>query len=264
MPKVGGDPIERDVRLNDDTILLRYMPYPKLRWLLSGRLGFTRADILAREDHFEGEYAESFYLVSKLLTVHHLNGNSSACHDLLKDDCEQIRKQSYVSCWTLGSSENMALWRIYGGGNNGVAVRTNVNLLEMVLHAGISSEQSVKYLRKRMVLVDYFDHRGKDSELSRQQNKAKGAKILFLKNIGYEYEKEVRIVLDAAELGYGGVSKIGEHCLVPVTPAFITEIVVSPLADDWFFDLVKHESAEFGLGDAVNWSSLKFRPGKAF
>jgi hypothetical protein len=129
MPKIGGDPIERDGRLKDDTILLRYMPYPKLRWLLRGKLGFTRADILAREDHFEGEFTERFYLASKAINKFNPNGESTAGPDLLRAETEQIRKQSYVSCWTLGSSENMALWRIYGGSNNGVAVRTDVNLL---------------------------------------------------------------------------------------------------------------------------------------
>jgi hypothetical protein len=74
MPKWGGDPIERDGRLKDEDVLLRYMSYPKFKALFQAGLYFTRADILAKEEPFEGEYADNVYRVHGGIMVQGFTG----------------------------------------------------------------------------------------------------------------------------------------------------------------------------------------------
>ena len=55
--------------------------------------------------------------------------------------------------------------------------------------------------------------------------------------------------------------RLGETCTIRICPQdFATEILVSPFADDWFFDLVQQEMEKFELATRVEWSSLRFKP----
>ncbi|OGR04381.1 MAG: hypothetical protein A2511_14615 [Deltaproteobacteria bacterium RIFOXYD12_FULL_50_9] len=42
---------------------------------------------------------------------------------------------------------------------------------------------------------------------------------------------------------------------------YVSKIIVSPFADHWFYDLLKHEMAAHKMADFVKWSDLKFAPG---
>ena len=64
---------------------------------------------------------------------------------------DRARKGNYVSCWTIGARDNMALWQLFGNVKTSVAVTCTVDRL---LRCGF-------HWNRRMHLhkVRYVDHR---------------------------------------------------------------------------------------------------------
>ncbi|MBV5327787.1 MAG: hypothetical protein JZU65_09140 [Chlorobium sp.] len=118
-----------------------------------------------------------------------------------------------------------------------------------------------KSFKRQIVKVKYIDHRTKEVEVFERFCKMHPSEILHYKNIGYEYEAEVRVIFDGVKLIDTEPAMIIETYTTGINPqGFATEIIVAPFADDWFYDLVQHEMEEFDMAALVQWSSLKFKP----
>jgi hypothetical protein len=117
-------------------------------------------------------------------------------------------------------------------------------------------------MKKQIVKVKYIDHHTHkdDGDLFTGSD----ARILHYKNVGYQYEEEIRILFDASEQGRGGIAeRAGESCLIAIRPEeFIQEILVSPFACNCFFESVKNETGEYNMAERVKWSKLRFVPGE--
>lgn len=50
-----------------------------------------------------------------------------------KSDLEVFRESTYISCWNRASSMSLAMWDMYGGGNESVAVRSTTDKLQAVI-----------------------------------------------------------------------------------------------------------------------------------
>ena len=130
--------------LRRNAIVRRYMDLAKLLDLLHSKsLYLRRADGFA--DRLEGALFPAF---RRSIDQSHARGE-------LEHDAEyfyrRARLGSYVSCWTIGAGDNMALWQLYGGTRTSVAVTTTVGqLIHLCLGWGRNS-----LLQK----VDYVDHR---------------------------------------------------------------------------------------------------------
>ena len=259
---VDGDPqLYLDVKLKKKDSLLRYMDFVKFNDFLKNGLYMTRADQFSKDDPFEGEYTEQIYSLMECISSEKdgikINGKNQ-----LKEECQKVRRMAFVSCWTLGESENIALWKLYGGFPNAIALRTSVGLvkeeIEYLLHSSKEKKLALlKYLPKRVVKVEYIDHHN-PVNISKMI-KLKKAEILHYKNVGYQYEEEIRIIFDSFYAG----KHIEEPCVISIRPEiFIQEIIVSPFACDYFFQSVKNEAKKYNISERVKWSDLKFVPGE--
>lgn len=219
----------RDGRL----ILRRYLDLPKLVDLLrTGELYLRQASRF--DDLLEGTLPEQLR-----------RGASDVIGDVSVFE-QKNRDQTYLSCWTLGTKDNMALWKLYGVSAESVAITTTVKRLTTVA-PGWAEHGSID-VRK----VRYINYAGR-----RLPNGVYGlGKDLFrLKHVAYSFEKEVRVVLTRS-------TKMGRDTTpsairVPVNlDRFLRSIVVGPEADNWFFDLVVDVARKYNITAPVRRSEL--------
>ncbi len=247
--------------LNEQNALLCYMPPKKFKRFLNNGLSLTRADLFTNDDPFEGEFTREIYDFSRKFSFNGQTGKK-----VLKNQCDAIRKHTFVSCWTDGEKENVALWRLYGGNGNGVAVKTTATKLTGELIYTLNktngkSDKILKYFNKRVVKVQYFDHNSHEDRGKMLDGRA--TDILHFKNIGYHYEDEIRVIFDSyqgLETG-NGESRFGESITIKIRPEeVIEEVLISPYGCTCYSDSIKKMMKEFNLETKVKWSTLKWVP----
>ena len=254
------------------TPLRRYLSHKKLVDLLENkRLFISRMD--GFKDQFEAEYTKQLSDAFNSMNIYH--------DDTLLQESgpnywrNKILKSTYISCWTLHTSDNMALWRLYNGGNNNcVAIDTTIEAIEATL------TPQTKVLNSRIVKVDYIDHFEHDDYRNLLGSNGHVDLPIF-KNKGYKFEEEVRIIystlnniavskthyIDVIESSNEGkkneisyldvkslvISKINLNIL-------ITKITISPDADNFYFEYLQALLKKFDLDINIEWSPLKNPP----
>lgn len=231
--------VTADVEIRLESVLRRYMDLPKLLDLFHTRaLYFRRADGFA--DRLEGALFPS------------LRKSLNEAFDIkqIPDDAERYytraRVGNFVSCWTIGARDNMALWQLYGGVKTSVVVTTTVDRL---VTCAAAWDRNL-HLHK----VKYVDHR-------RVRNYAIGryTDVLQYKSDAYRYEKELRIVLPQQEEGWEA-NPVGIRLPLPSIDALVRSVVISPEADDGFFDAVRGLCRRYGVAAPVRRSVLSLIP----
>lgn len=226
----------------DESVIWRYLDFPKFVSLLKDRALFmTRADKF--DDVFEGavcelkdeqqynqalaEYYSSFLegtqSVARLVTESHIAN-------------ELIRMNSYISCWNESHHESMAMWRLYASSHEpkGVAIKSNVGSLRKAIGHDVEIGR-----------IQYIDY----SKTWLNPNEA-----LWRKRLSFEYEQEVRIRITPK----GGLSKTPpENMMLPVDLNILIEaIYISPMANNWFKDIVSDVMMKYGIEKGVFHSQL--------
>ena len=217
----------------------RYLDLPKyLDLLRSHALYLSRADGFT--DRFEGALIPA---IRKAMNDAHRAGKTAHDADY---HCRRTKAGNYVSCWSLGAQDNMALWHLYGGISTSLAVTSTVGrLIDMAL----------KWQERASIIrVRYLDHfKNPDMIIGSYTD------TLECKHEAYEYEKEVRIIVSrqgdewennppSIRLSSGDLNDL------------ICSVVVSPEAETWFFDLVEDVSRRYGVSSPVRRSKLTYLP----
>ena len=211
-----------DKRLNASALLWRYIDAAKfLDFLHYSRLYFCRGDLF--EDKFEGQFTQSW---KRSIEHSYKENNINFTYEKFR---HRLRQQIFLSCWHQSDAENMALWRIYGDSSCSVALTTTVDCFRTAL-----DKQDLPYLVS-IEKVDYVDYTT-DPELDLSPY----SRIFAYKHSAYEFEKEVRVILDLDRQGHVFDTPIEKKGLyVPINPSsFLKNIVVAPNAPSWFVDLV--------------------------
>jgi hypothetical protein len=228
---------DKEIRLQ--TVLRRYMDLPKLLDLFHFKmLYFRRADGFA--DRLEGALFPS---LRRVLNEEFENKRIPFAAD---DFYNRARLGNYVSCWTIGARDNMALWQLYGGVKTSVVVTTTVDRL---VTCAAGWDRPI-HLHK----VKYVDHR-------RVKNYVIGSsrEVLQYKSDAYRYEKELRIVVPQQGEGWKS-NAIGMRLSLPSVDALVRSIVVSPEADDDFFDVIRALCQRYEVAAPVRRSALSIIP----
>ena len=130
-----------------------------------------------------------------------------------KEMAEDFRLYCYASCWFQSTYESEAMWQLYSDKNKGIAIVTTVEKLKSILPKNTKVKPVV-----------YVDFEAKNIE---------EAALPFYKRIAYEHEKELRAVVEDENSDYTGLS-------IQANPnSYIEKVVVSPMAQSWFFDVVR-------------------------
>jgi hypothetical protein len=229
------DPIiTSDPEIKSTAILRIYMGLPKLLDLLySKNLYFRRADGFT--DRLEGALFPS---LRAMIDESHLKGDTKYNSD---EFYRRAREDNYVSCWTFGVRDNMALWQLYGGTKSSVVITTT---LERIVNA-FEWDRSI-HIHK----VKYVDHK-------RVRNYIIGAprEILQYKSDAYKFEKELRIVALRQDKDN---HSMGVRIPLKNINSLISSVVVAPDADMSFVEAVSDLCKRYGLAAPIKRSKLSF------
>jgi hypothetical protein len=226
-----------DVNLKPDAVLRRYLDLPKFLSLLrTSDIYLQRVDLFP--DKLEGVLTPG---MRRALDESHSQKRSPYDADKF---AAMVRGGIYLSCWSAGAQDNMALWQLYGSSSMGVVVTTTAQRL---IDAAIEWS---KQERIEIFKVSYIDHlRNPDMVVGRYTDP------LRYKHEAYSFEKEVRVVL--TRVGTRKPKPPGLHLRVKLDQ-LVRSVVIAPDASQWFIDLVRDLSNRYELSAPVRRSSLAF------
>jgi hypothetical protein len=230
----------------------RYMPFEKFISLITYQaLWFSKLNIL--QDTYEGmipvrvkrrmhEDNQSFKTQFNTPEFHR------QIDSWLDKNEEDSRELLVVSCWFVGESDSERMWREYGASNEAVAIKSTIGRLTR--YVLVPTDEHVSHLG----LVSYVNH---DNHEMSAYEAHQGHERAFLKDNRFAHEHEIRIVtmnikttscVSMRGRPYTAEEVAGKNMNNFENPGLyvgvylrglITEVVVSPSAQDWFEHLVR-------------------------
>lgn len=218
------------VPLPDDTVMWRYMNFTKLLSLMEKKtLYFCRADLLG--DPFEGSIPNTL--------LDYAPPGYDGPRDYHEFDISNRRTWAYVNCWHEGTHESEAMWKLYAGEKDGIAIKT------------VFSKFREALVDEHDIFVSRVQYKNYQSDVIPFSNILQ---FMFYKRISFRHEQEIRaVVMDIRS------DMLGLHNRVEVQK-LVDEIVVSPLAEEWFMELVRSVADRYDLSDRVVRSSCSDKP----
>lgn len=237
MPTRANPDLAVDPRLDREQILRRYLDLPKYIALLRTRsIYLQRVDLFP--DKLEGVLTPG---IRRGLDDAYASNESPYNADMF---AAQVRGGVYLSCWSSGAHDNMALWQLYGSPTMGVVVTTTVGQL---IDAALmwANDETIEIFK-----VKYIDHlKNPDITIGRYSDP------LRYKHRAYAFEDEVRIVL--SRVGTEKPKPYGLQFSVELDQ-LIRSVVIAPEAPDWFADLIRDVTNRYALASPVRRSTLAF------
>jgi hypothetical protein len=208
-----------------DAALWRYMNLEKFEWLIrNSALFLCRSDRF--DDQFEGALTKwslmeaSFF--ETLVSLDSPNGQ----HAHQEHWRVLLRQSTFVNCWFMNDYESDAMWRLYGGSADSVAVCTKAaNLLKYFLPGR-------GYYVGKVFYIDY-EKDGVPPFTTRIEP-------FFYKRHEYSHEKEVRIVAQEHGFRNSPVEQLEPGIMLFVDlHSLIESIVVAPRASKEFVKTIQ-------------------------
>ena len=245
---------------NDNDILWRYLSFSKFVSMLKNQtLFFARIDKF--EDPFEGAKGiienepkwDEFYKDFLQKTITHPPKGidwpyktqeqiEACCASLLNDlkvSGEISRLHTYVNCWHKNDFESEAMWKLYCPDiKQGIAIKTTYGKLFNALN------------KKRYIQI------GEIQYIDYTKRLLEGDDAFWYKRKSFEHEKEVRAIIHH----YQGLEEpVGLNITVPISD-LIDAIYISPMAPQWFVEIVKDVSEKYGLAKPILQSQMSAKP----
>lgn len=219
----------------------RYLGFSRFAWLLQNRqLWLCRLDLLG--DAWEGALAGE--QLDHVIGRHPPSPLSGPPREDAWERSERIiklwRQTTFASCWSASEHKSHALWRIYCGANEGVAIQTTLD--KLTEFAGNLSVQKIEY--------------GVPGSKRRTPTRLD---LATKKRPMYEFEREVRIIKVIE--GDGDVAIHGQR-LDWDPEKWIDHISVHPEASGSFLETVTAMISTYApaLKVHVNWSAMREVP----
>jgi hypothetical protein len=229
-------------QLRRDTVLWRYLDAAKLfDFFENSTLFFCRADHFS--DKFEGAFTPS---LRAQISAAHARGEIDYDYEQFK---RRMRESVYINCWHRNQDDSAAMWALYGKSECAVALTATVGQLADIVE-GIA-EHKISIAR-----VEYVKH-WSDPKLDVSPDYTR---IFAYKTKAYEYEKEVRVIIDRTR-DAAGPDLRQPGIVVPIdADRLLRSIVISPDAPPWFENLVRQSARRYGIRAPVRRSKLATDP----
>ena len=211
-------------------------------------LFFARADKL--EDPLEGSLSK----VNASLRPQIYQAVPDRIQDALAYARQSMPRYTLVNCWYSSDYDSNAMWKIYSGKGEGVAIKTDA--ASFVKSLGGEDDIFVG----KVVYEDYETAFIPDINFLHP---------FLRKRKSFEYEKEVRALFQrfpsVADVNAGPHDSPLEVCDVGIyihvnLAELIKEVVVAPSAGDWFLELVGSVAHRYGLEVPIKRSLLADEP----
>lgn len=243
---VEAPPAERlTERLQRNTVLWRYLDAAKLfDFFENSTLFFCRADHFS--DKFEGAFTPT---LRDQISASYARGEIDYNYEQFK---RRMRQSVYINCWHRNQDDSAAMWALYGKSDCAVALTTTVGQLSDTLRDADTEHEAW------IARVEYVKH-WSDPKLDISPDYAR---IFAYKTKAYEYEKEVRVIIDHTAVPHAATCGEAEAgLLVPVDAArLLRSIVIAPDAPPWFEKLVRQSALRYGVRAPVRRSKLATDP----
>ena len=240
--------------VNGNRIIWRYMPLDKfLHLLLNRELTLVKASLFTDRNEFCAYLRAAEDRTGKLIAQGRLEEADKCCDRNLKIEnaIEGIKRKAFINCWSIGTEESYALWKIYlSGSASGVAIRTTVSKLKKSITS--SNEDSISLYLGEVT----YDHPKFDQEISDHHH-------ILTKGHAYKYEEELRLyMIQETEEPWRKLSNSftkGAHSISIDTETLIQEAVISPFCGEWFADTLKKvvDQSSPGLADRFKFSRIQ-------
>ncbi len=242
------DLVEEDMNLT----VWRYMSLSKFISLLTYQaLWFSKLSIL--QDKYEGMMP---FVTKQMMQADHQDMKKNFSPDLhwqfdemASRNEQDSRELLVVNCWFLEECESERMWTEYGGNNEAIAIKSTVK--QLIQNIGVPHDKHATHLGK----VSYVDHK---NHLMSKYEANQGHERAFIKDARqFQHEKELRIITLNTKSRYcirpdgkpytdeeiqgknmNNHGMLGLYFAVRLNQ-LISEIVVSPKADEWFCLLIK-------------------------
>ena len=230
-----------------EATLWRYMNFAKfVSMLKESSLFFTRIDKF--NDPFEGLPG----LVNRELHSDWYEALPDERRGDMPGRWNILRRYIAANCWHWNEYESEAMWSRYSHHSDGIAVKTKLSSL-----AGSFTDPIEIYIGQ----ISYLDY-----DATEVPETGIFAPSLH-KRMSFDHEREVRALIleipppDGAGFhsGWPDVWEVGKNCTVDLN-ILVNEVVVSPLAQNWFIDVVSSTAKKYKLQAAVNRSTLADTP----
>lgn len=230
--------ITADPTVKVHSVLRRHMDLAKLLDLLHSKTMYLR-----RADGFSDRLeAALFPLLRKSMDEAYAAGAGDGADAFYR----RARMGNFVSCWSIGARDNMALWQLYGGTKTSVALTTTV---ERLLSCAARWERDVHLSR-----VLYLDHRHVHTYAIGPY-----ADVLRYKNDAFKFEREIRLIIPQ-QVDDLSLNPMGIRVEVPDLNRLVRSVVVAPEADDDFVAAVRDLCEKYQLTAPVRRSTLAQMP----
>jgi len=158
--------------LQPTTLVWRYMSFAKFVWILQKKqLWLSSAELLDDKWELMPDSPQLNTIIDKRPSSFSAEAALASAAKIVTD----LRKQTFINCWTASEHESHALWRIYCPSPEGVAIQTTLGRLK-------------KSVGLPVVEVRYSPHEADDTALN-------PFKLVAQKRPMFAYEQEVRVVL---------------------------------------------------------------------
>jgi hypothetical protein len=223
----------------------RYLKFSRFVWLLQNKqLWLSRADLLGDpwEVSLAGDQLRHVIKYAPITPVSSSNVKRETAMERAKRIIPLWRQELFVNCWSNSDHESHALWRVYCGSPEGVAVQTTLAKLQ-------ASVGQIPVLK-----VSY------EIPGSRKQTPTR-IDLVTKKRPMFAYEQEVRIVL-STENEADADPKVPGKALDWNPEDNVESIRVHPEADAAFMETVKAVVRDYApaLKDSVAWSDMNANP----
>ena len=229
---------------DSDTPICRYLETHRLLWLLEKRQLYL-PNIASLNEYFEGSLPspEAIRQAPFLQDI-----GRPGLDDYYAARIDLLRRSTYVSCWRLGNDDSLAMWQLYCGDQEGVAIRTTYGNLVRLLANPWRTMGRLTYLN--------YDKDDIPEENVRYP--------YMFKRREFEYENEVRLAEGLDPFLVPGTKKTASQApisrAIAINPAdLIDDIILHPYAISSYFDSVSAAVRGLApdLAGRVRWSELR-------
>ena len=226
------------------------MSFAKFMSMLDSRTLFL-SSITRVDDEFEGSLPSGNVFLNSWIRERTAPANRQEGSPDGEEFAKRRRRSVVVNCWHRSEHESAAMWRLYAGGPEGVAVRTTAaDLRGCFLESPPTWMLPVRYIDFDEDTVDEIN------DFSRY----------LVKRKSFEFESEVRVIRFDVPMKDGEIDLSPESFRRPGVrdrvdlDLLIGEVIVAPGAGSWFFELVTDVTTRHVPGAAVSRSSLDRQP----
>ncbi len=214
-----------------NTIVWKYLDLSKfLELLLSQKLFMSRSDKF--EDQYEGTFSEPTFEEIKRLSI-----NNPEFLDYYKSHREKV----VISSWHINEYESFAMWQIFTGNSEGLAIQSTIGRLQNAVNAEKKYQQ---YIGE----VNYIDYKKEYIPFDDMF-----FPFLF-KRKSFQYEREVRIISDVKNENI--TIKEGMKIDIDINQ-LIEKIYIHPKSENWYKKLVIELVSKLGYDFAIEKSDLE-------